>query len=122
LNPLAHGPAGDSGIMQLIPVTAREMGVSSVFDPEANIAGGIKLDAANWRYWASIPDTAERRKIAFASYNAGPGNISRARARAGGAITWAAISAHLAEVTGRWADTTIRYVNNIHRVYAEISK
>src|SRR5262245_44089980 len=42
-NPDAVSPAGASGLMQLMPETARSYGVKDVFDPEQNIRAGVRI-------------------------------------------------------------------------------
>lgn len=63
--------AGAQGLMQLMPGTAREMGVSDSFEPRQNINGGTQyLDALLTRYHDSIA-------LAVAAYNAGPAAVDR---------------------------------------------
>ena len=67
-NPKACSPAGARGLMQLMPATARELGVTDINDPEQNIKAGVKylkkcLDARGGNV-----------ELALASYNAGPNN------------------------------------------------
>ena len=70
-NPYAVSRAGAKGLMQLMDSTARDLGVSQPFSPEANIHGGV-------RYLRQMLDTWNGdERLALASYNAGPGAVAR---------------------------------------------
>lgn len=63
--------AGACGVMQLMPSTAKSLGVTDPFDPEQNIMGGAKLIS-------QLLDTYNGDvKLALAAYNAGSGNVSK---------------------------------------------
>lgn len=70
-DPLAVSPKGAIGLMQLRPVTAKELGIKDPFNPKHNIDGGV-------RYLKDLLDTFEGdQKLALAAYNAGPTQVHR---------------------------------------------
>ena len=81
-NPHAVSPVGAMGLMQLMPATAKELGVTDPFDPEQNINGGVFYLADQYRHLREIPVHIDRLKFALASYNGGRGYINLALALA----------------------------------------
>ncbi|MGR8921606.1 MAG: transglycosylase SLT domain-containing protein [Gammaproteobacteria bacterium] len=80
--PDAESPAGARGLMQLLPATAREVGVDDPFDPEAGIRGGIAyLDSLRRRFDDGLAPR-ERTWFALAAYNIGYARVQRARRQA----------------------------------------
>lgn len=81
-DPGAQSEAGALGLMQLLPGTAHDMGVSDPFDPEAGIRGGIKYLRYLWNRFDDQIPPRERTWFALASYNIGFNRIDLARHRA----------------------------------------
>ncbi len=70
-DPQAVSPKGAVGLMQINPITIRELGINDPFNPQHNIDGGV-------RYLKGLLDTfAGDRKLALAAYNAGPTQVHR---------------------------------------------
>ena len=88
----AVSPKGAQGLMQLMPRTAREMGVADAFDPAANLDGGSRyLSSLVARYEGDLTR-------ALAAYNAGMGAV----ARHGGVPPYAETRRYVQKVLGRY--------------------
>jgi membrane-bound lytic murein transglycosylase MltF len=84
LRPDAHSRVGAVGVMQLMPETGAEMKVGDIRVTEANIHAGAKyMDTLLRDYFPDAHFSEDEGPLfAFASYNAGPGNIARMRTEA----------------------------------------
>lgn len=69
-DPRAVSRAGARGLMQLMPATARDLGVEDSFDARANVDGGT-------RYLAALLRSFDSERLALAAYNAGPSRVAK---------------------------------------------
>jgi soluble lytic murein transglycosylase-like protein len=90
--PGAVSPKGAQGLMQLMPGTAAELGVTDAFDPEQNLDGGVRhLRELLGRYQGDFEQT-------LAAYNAGAGAVERH----GGVPPWRETRDYVAAVLERY--------------------
>ncbi len=69
-DPHAVSPKGAQGLMQLMPSTAKMLGVSDSFDPGENIEAGVK-------YLKYLQGLYQDDRLALAAYNAGPAAVEK---------------------------------------------
>jgi membrane-bound lytic murein transglycosylase MltF len=112
---------GAVGVMQLMPATGKELQVGDIRVTEANIHAGAKyMDTLMTRYFQDAHfDEQNRSLFAFASYNAGPGNIGKMRKEAAKRgldenVWFDNVEVVTAEKIG--VETTT-YVRNIYKYY-----
>jgi soluble lytic murein transglycosylase-like protein len=90
------------GLMQIVPDTARTLGIFDPFDPEQNIAAGTK-------YFRYLLDRFDNETMALAAYNAGEGNVKRF----GGIPPFPETRDYIVKVNRR----TDRYRQRVHNMY-----
>jgi len=81
LNQEAKSPVGAIGVMQVMPATGKELNVGDIRKTESNIHAGAKyMDQLMSKNFPDAKfDDVNRTLFAFASYNCGPGNVSKMR-------------------------------------------
>jgi len=116
-----RSPAGAIGVMQVMPATGKELKVGDITKIEPNIHAGVKyIRFIMNQYYADEPmDPLNKGLFAFASYNAGPGRVSRLRREAAkrglNPNKWFNnVEVVAAEKVGR---ETVQYVSNIYKYY-----
>ena len=95
--PDAKSWAGAQGLLQLMPGTARQVGVRDALDPEDNVGGAVRYLKWLNEFWDErVVDEGERLKFILASYNAGPGHVEDAQRLAskygGDPLVWEDVS------------------------------
>ncbi|MDP2311676.1 MAG: lytic transglycosylase domain-containing protein [Pseudomonadota bacterium] len=89
MNPGAVSPAGAQGLMQVMPATARALGLTNPFDAEQSITAGASYLARQVAAFGSYT-------LAIAAYNAGPGAVRKY----GGVPPYAETTTYVARVLG----------------------
>lgn len=124
LDQSAKSPRGAVGIMQLLPSTAADkaVGITGIEqDPGNNIHAGVKYMRLLVDKYLNDPalDDKNRTLMAFAAYNAGPGNLRKFRKLAAKSgldpnIWFGNVEHAAADIVGR---ETVQYVSNIYKYY-----
>jgi len=78
-DPNAKSWAGAQGLYQIMPKTAKSLGITDPKDPTQSINGGAKYLAKRYKNFEKVPDEKERLKMALAAYNCGLRHVQNAR-------------------------------------------
>jgi len=78
-NPRAESWAGAKGLLQIMPATAKAVGVTDRGNPQQSIRGGTEYLDQLYEDFSEIPDSLERMKFSMAAYNCGYYHIKDAQ-------------------------------------------
>lgn len=96
---------GARGLFQIMPATAKGLGIADPTDPEQSIRAGLRYMEQLSDHYKEVPDAIERYRFALAAYNTGFGHVDDARhlARADkkDATHWREVAPYLLKLTDR---------------------
>jgi membrane-bound lytic murein transglycosylase F len=96
---------GAMGLFQIMPATAKGLGITDPTDPEQSIRGGLKYMQQLADHYGDVADPIERYRFALAAYNSGFGHVDDARRLARGdhkdAAKWREVAAYLLKLADR---------------------
>lgn len=140
----AQSAVGAQGLTQLMPITAKELGVENPFDAAQSIAGAARHLRTLYNVFSESPEE-HRHRLVLASYNGGLGRVRDAQAlvrhgKAGNPLFWEPVSVTLSQLTQQhthihrevWengkpphgyfqgSNETIYYVRRVMHYYARI--
>jgi soluble lytic murein transglycosylase-like protein len=133
-NPLAISPMGAVGLAQFMPATATQVGnelkpklalLKDGFDrqnPIQSIWAQVYYMNKLYGQWTTKRSNLGKLELAFASYNAGLGNILDAQKASKNLTNWNDIKLHLSKVTGKNSLETINYVDYIIKYAGDVQK
>jgi membrane-bound lytic murein transglycosylase F len=78
-DPQARSHVGAYGLLQMMPATAQQVGVSDLDDPAEQIRGGVAYLAWLFNRFPDELEFGDRRAFTLAAYNAGYGHVADAR-------------------------------------------
>ena len=78
-DPARRSWAGAQGLFQIMPATARGLGIRDPRDPEQSIRGGLEYMRQLCEHYGDVLDPVERYRFALAAYNTGFGHVDDAR-------------------------------------------
>ncbi len=124
-NSNAVSPRGAMGLGQLMPDTAKELGLrvgtdkkeGSVWHPESNLDASARyMKWLHTQFKKKGIEEGEAWRFSAAAYNAGIGNISKAMKRVEGQNSkeWGNVAQQLPEITGRSSQETLHYIARLN--------
>ena len=107
-NEKAESAVGAQGLTQLMPTTAKELGVEDPLDAEQNIAGAARYLHTLYHAFRDSP-AEDRHRLVLASYNGGLGRVRDAQAlirhrEKANPTLWGPVSIALSQLTKKHAD------------------
>ena len=114
--PTARSWAGAVGLLQLMPATARGLGVRNPRDPAQNVRGATAFLAELQQFWTPrIADSTERLKFVLAAYNVGSAHVLDAQRLAekygGDPLQWEDVAYWLLQLSRKsvYTDPVVKY-------------
>ena len=104
---------GALGLFQIMPATAKGLGIHDPTDPEQSIRGGLKYMQQLSDHYKDVPDLIERYRFALAAYNTGFGHVDDARHMATAAkkdrTRWREVAPFLLKLSDRKVAKSARF-------------
>ena len=112
-DPTRKSWVGATGLFQIMPATARGLGIVDATDPEQSIRGGLKYMQQLSDHYKDVADPIERYRFALAAYNSGFGHVDDARRLARGegkdAARWREVAAYLLKLADKKVAAKTRF-------------
>ncbi|HEY6909197.1 MAG TPA: transporter substrate-binding domain-containing protein [Myxococcales bacterium] len=112
-DPARRSWAGAQGLFQIMPATARDLGIHDPRDPEQSIRAGLAYMQQLCEHYRDVADPVERYRFALAAYNTGLGHVDDARMLARRArkdsTRWRQVAPYLLSLSDRRVASRTRY-------------
>jgi membrane-bound lytic murein transglycosylase F len=77
--PTSKSWVGARGLMQIMPATAKDLGITDTTDPQQSVRGGTAYLNQMYKKFDKVDDSIQRLKFTLASYNSGLGHVRDAQ-------------------------------------------